>query len=680
MNKKIPLDRLGSSDIPESLLVTGSMESIPSFDGLGSGVGDLDVHFAADDEADPDLTSGSAEEMDLLSLNEEPIVNLDWLDPTQLQDEERLPKNSVDTMIPELVEAWGVNRPTDGQTVYAKDLGTARYEASLNAPSKPSKKASSEQLIKVVAHAMRRSAAGQDIDMVVKEALESMGEEMGRIASSLRKVREEHGLVGNVYIRAAAYPGYGTGKWASHVKKQAPRARYIIVSSEELSGASWIQNGRCIYTGKKAVTSIPWGEAYEHYAPRLASVGREVPEGDARSALKYAFTTLPERRASDPGYLPIHAEPADRISSEEAREIFSKATVEQKVFDPSSSRAAKERKEAEEKIHRMAREGLISGVTRDRVLASRASPYNMLLSAAKIACLPKTSDYEGTEFSSHSLNRIQAMNDAGTEVALLATAKKKVAELQKKGLLTKDQAQESLSYKTAKEIIEKASHLVAQPRTGEYKNSVFTAHNVVASQSFGDKAPALSKVASAALTWIRRAMSEGFAGKALDELIQHRFAKALQADITENIREVRASHEGGSGFLYVDAAAYASSSGVKGCEEGALKHRANQIPSVLQMERCASCIHARIREGGESKCGLYNKALLEEAGGQDIQRMKSANIKASNMHDAESTASMFATTYDPSEFDLSNDNLEDVEAPLPETDEMSDIFFGGWDI
>ena len=80
------------------------------------------------------------------------------------------------------------------------------------------------------------------------------------------------------------------------------------------------------------------------------------------------------------------------------------------------------------------------------------------------------------------------------------------------------------------------------------------------------------------------------------------------------------------------------------------------------------------------KCGVYNKALLDDTTGSDIDRIKAANIKGANMDDAEVTASYFAPTYDPSEFSLHNANLEGFDANLPETEKMSEIFFGGWDL
>ena len=133
--------------------------------------------------------------------------------------------------------------------------------------------------------------------------------------------------------------------------------------------------------------------------------------------------------------------------------------------------------------------------------------------------------------------------------------------------------------------------------------------------------------------------------------------------------------------MYVDAEAYASESGVAGCTKAAAKHRTNQIPAVAAMDRCATCTLVRTMADGTRKCGTYNKALMEDTQGDDIEKIKRVNIASSDMSDAEVTASLFAPSYDPSEFNLHNANLEGIEqAPLPEIGKMSEIAFDGWDI
>ena len=217
----------------------------------------------------------------------------------------------------------------------------------------------------------------------------------------------------------------------------------------------------------------------------------------------------------------------------------------------------------------------------------------------------------------------------------------------------------------------------AQP---ERASVVLTAHETALAKaaSAGDTSVGVIR---GTLQNIRRAMSEGLAGKELSGFIGLRFTERVLTASTDLIAEVRGRHEGASGHLYVDAEAYASPTGSAGCEKAAAKHRANQIPSVAAMPRCGSCTKARALEDGTMKCGVYNKALLDDLTGDEIDRIKAANIKGANMTDAETTASYFAPTYDPSEFSLHNANLEGIDTNLPETEKMSEILFGGgWDL
>jgi len=240
-----------------------------------------------------------------------------------------------------------------------------------------------------------------------------------------------------------------------------------------------------------------------------------------------------------------------------------------------------------------------------------------------------------------------------------------LASLVKSTFLDKEDAK--LAFRQLGPILTEA--LQEQPKkTAEYEGAKFTA-------SAPQETRKDSRSALAALRWIRRAMSEGFAGKDLDDLIGQRFLRATLEEIEEPLKKIRLAHEGGAGFLYVDASAYATPDGVRGCEEGALKHRANTIPSVTQMKKCSSCSMARVREDGTRKCAVYNKALLENTRGPEMDGARRENIRLANMGDAEQTAALF----DPAEFNLKNANLENLNLDAPEH-EILNISFGGWDL
>jgi len=598
--KKISLDILAESHIPSDLLTPslGSNYGLDGYPDMEYGAGVLEGVLEPDNLPAPalptGLSKGAAGEMDLSGVMQEaPVTDLSWLDSGQL-DLDRLPETPES--IPELEQAWGYS--TNGvEAPHLRDLAHARQAAA------PTRKANARTLTKVAQHAMRRSIEGHDIEEIVRSSLESMGSEMGRVANILRKVREDHGLAGNVFIRSAAYPGWGAGKWKAHAKKYASSAKYIVVSASE-KDAAWVQEGRCAYTGKTVVTEVPWKQAHAHYAPRLEATGRKVASGDHRQSLQTAFLSQPRKVEADTGYLPTHETPDQRITRSEARRQFANLQVDKKVFDRSDRELARRQQKAAGYISQLVGKGLIQAPDRDRLMASGKSPEDMVRAAVRLASASRNRSYEKPVFS-------------------------RVAN----------------TSKTARSVL-----------AGQIKQ---------------------------ATSWVRKTMTEGFAGKDLDSLIHNRFAGSLLEAAESEISQIRAAHEGLSGFLYVDAGAYASETGAKGCESGAMKHRANQIPNVRAMDRCATCTLARVREDGTRKCGAYNKTLVDAAdlSGPEMEPLKKANIKSVEMSDAEATASLFAPSYDAREFGLVNANLEGFALEeLPETEKMASIFFDGWNI
>ena len=600
-NDKNDSDLFEGTHLPSDLLTPslGSNYGMDGFEDMQYGLGVLEGVLDPALHRPPALPDGvmqtAAAEMDLTDMLEPQLADLKWLDPSQEQDEDRLPHRPE--MIPELVNAWGVNRRTDGVSVEAhkKELSRARYEQSLSKEGAP-KRANERTMIKVVSHAMRRSVEGQHIDRIVREACESMGSEFRRIVPHLRMVKAEHGLVGNVFVRAAAYPGWNGGKGKKHVKKHASSAKYIIVTAGDLEQATWIQDGRCIYTGKKAVTEIPWKEAYTHYAPRLRATGRKVASGNPKQALQASFLSFPETKTHE-DYKPREVRAGEVSFGHEFRQQFD--------IDP------------------------------DVVGSAPAATLDGFLWGG---------DPQGT--------RVKSADD-------LRSALEGVAAHRQSGAYSGD-----------------VLRAAPMTRTGV----VLSDENSAIAKAASEGGVSGNEIRST-LRAARRAMSEGLAGKDLTSYITHRFASSVLSASRELLAGLRTLHEGASGFLYVDAEAYASPSGARGCEQAASRHRANQIPSVAEMPRCASCTLALPLEDGTRKCGVYNKVLLPDTTGEEIRQIKAQNIKQTEMSDAEATASYFAPKYDPTEFGLHNANLDAIEhAPLTETEKLGEILFDGWHI
>jgi hypothetical protein len=820
-DKNADLDVIGGSHLPADLFTQtlGSNYGLDGFPDMQYGMGVLDGVLNPDAQDAPafptGVQKGAAAEMDLTAMLEgASLADLDWLDPSQPQDPERLPHTPES--IPELVEAWGVNRRTDGvHTAHQVDLDYVR--AMEGTP--PKKKASARTIEKVLTHAMRRSIEGQHIDRVIREAAESMGEEMERVVPLLHRVKADHGLAGNVFIRASAYPGWGAGKWKAHAKKHAAQARYLLVSEKSLKQASWIQDGRCTYTGKIAVAEVPWQDAYRYYMPRLVATGRKVAAGAMPAALREAFLSQPVKKETEQSHLPTHKTPDQRVSAQHARSQFAAYQPERVVLDPAQREAQAQWERVSLHLARMERDHLLPHGEHERILASGQDPVSMLRAAARIATQVKRGSYQGdtramgAQSERRARSRLRAQEKAAGIADRLSDYDRRkcaaaitqwidtgvVSNNRVRSLLTKHRdvrkvaqalfedvagvriaqvesesrvelangynspvqvgsvvKQAALTRTSISADLEKSVRKAQTQHVALEKEATERAHSLTRAakqdtqmralvarvqqevergargsylrkfisktipQEFAESAvkllaptllktgaledspaeakkydqPVFSRAASEAVPrsvragqiksatkWLRKSMSEGFAGMDLDALITHRFAKSLLDAAGSEITQLRQAHEGLSGFLYVDAEVYASEAGAKGCEAGGTRHRANQIPNVRAMSRCGTCTMVRVREDGTRKCGTYNKTLVDpsDVSGAELDPIKRANIASCDMTDAEATASLFAPSYDPNEFGLDNRSLEDVSFDnLPENAQIAEILFDGW--
>lgn len=725
--KKAQFDVLSESHIPSDLLTPtlGSNYGMPGYEDLEYGMGVLEGVLNPDLHPAPALPTGLSKAgaesaLDITEMvNENPITDLSWLEPDPAQDPERLPKNPHQ-VLPELEALWGES--TNGVTVFPNSAPAKVQEL-------PAKRASASQLMKVATHAMRRVVQGHDVDEVVNQAMESVGEDMARLAPTMRALKAESGLLGNVYIRAAAYPKWGGGKWSKAVRKLAKDARYIIVPEGDQEQATWVQNGRCAYTGKLVVSEVPWEEALEHYAPRLAGAGFPVPEGvPAKEGLRQAFLASAKKtltRSQD--YVSEQRGQADLSTSRlEGRAASAEHSVK------SVAAAAKQRHRSVARVAHQRERALKAKFIQELLSSGQVSAEEVrglsleLKSVSKVASAlreklaeadravydkrffhsavdgnpdlvaPKQADRQLRRKARKASSRQAAVNAVASQ-RLEATTRKARSELRVRALVARVEDEIARGARGSylrkfivttipKEDVKFASTLLGPVlrKTGALNDapaeaSVYEgAHFTRPARSERTAKSVLAGQISKAASWVRRTMSEGFAGSELDSLIEQRIASSLLEASSEAISELRATHEGGSGFLYVDSEAYASQHGVEGCKTGALRHRANQIPAVSAMARCATCTLAREMPDGTRKCGAYNKALLEDVSGPELSQLKHANIQSSNMTDAEATASYFAPTYEHSEYGLRNANLEGLSLSLPENEKVQVVMTKAW--
>lgn len=617
----------------------------------------------------------------------EGLIDLSWLESAE-QDPNRLPKSPREKMLEDLSSAWGVNRRTDGvhlvPNVEYPDPPPPSQESALPGDPRPSKMTlpARQKFRDIVAHAMRLSALGEPLDRIAHEVAVLAGPEMIRepkLATALRSVRAEHGAVGKVYLRDSAFPGLLTGKWDAAIKKRCASARYWLTTP----GSKLAAYER--YLGKQVVTEIPWADALEQYRPRLEASGKRVAsvDGSNPAAAKVALLSAlaaESIRSRKEATFPI--QPVDAMTLREAQKLFSNTPSQVRaVVQKNASESLKRKVEAQ--FAAWQKSGLLSREEARRILSHKTDdPRDYLLAAGPFITMAKQARYEGQGVGVSAPQPLNS-HDAGwvekQEASLAKAASDRVRSafdaLVKSGHLAQSDADEILSSGLpTKEMIRLASLKVSKVSARKYEGPVFQTSQSVKKAS----APVEVEIAipvKKLLRWASVQMNEGFAGNDLDHLLRAKYAEDLLDQATVPLTQLRKKHEGLAGHVYVDASVYASPRGVTGCEQGALIHRANQIKSLLQMERCGSCA-ANV----EGTCQKYAKKLVASAPVPNPERYQRETIRLANGTDADQVQAMF-NAYDPGEFDLQNDNLDTLEyddSPAPSY--LNDVIFGGLDL
>lgn len=623
------------------------------------------------------------------------LADLAWLDPTQPQDPDRLPKELKQgqpplNSIPELEEAWGVNRRTDGLSLVPnKDKAIADYEKSIESgiPALPGAGKNAADVSWHIKKAIRRSTYGHDLRAIQAELFQALGN-TPVAQEAFRRVAQDHGLNGNVFVRASAFSGLKNGKWLAELKKVARTARYVITKDATIAQK----------LSMTMVAQVPWTKALRHYAPRLAASGYKMAAvgSSPRRTLQYAFLVGPESVEHVADFKPSQVAPADTVTTAQARKAFKEAPRQaREVVVTNESRRA--RKAALVQVAKAVAAGWISKEDGLRLGQSKEAPHVILKRAESVAranLLGRKGTYkgEGAGKQAHRPQERSGATQGDLEKAAYLKAKVRLAKMVQVGQLTRKEAKVALKQKTAAGVLEVAAAIVLEAghrrkpvmkaaKVQDYAGAQFTTAQQQKRQ--GPKRTAARQAMHLAAkasgirvaefqtmaTWFRQQMSEGFAGKDLTDLMSVRFASPLRAAAVDILTTLRSEHEGLSGHLYVDAAAYASPKGAKGCEAAALKHRTNQIKYVKAMDRCEGCVFAN----ANGQCMKYGKALLW-AMPPGTMEYQAKMLSAADAPDHEITAALF----NPSEFGL-QDGLNHIafQDETPSNEELGEVLFGG---
>jgi hypothetical protein len=647
-----------------------------------------------------DSDDGIEFDTDVAGTKEASLVDLQWLDPTQGQDPDRLPDNEATlNSIPTLEEAWGANRRTDGfGLVPNQDRETAQYLKSL--AEKKHSQLPGNAFNEAIRKAARRAHFGHDLTAIRQELVDTLGHDAVRARKAMQLIESEYGLLGNVFVRAAAFPGLKNGKWVKELRRVANGARYVITDDQTVADKLSMQ----------MVSEVPWKQALNYYTPLLKAAGYKLTvtaSGHPKDILKAAFLTGPKVEAEpERGNKPV-VKPVVATEQEVQAALAEPAPAAPAVKSAEEKAATQKERKALVQLARWVKAGRLSQQDVLRLKNSGADALTMLRTASKLMVASNdTPVYDGT--GAHLPKDAQQARQAvwasleEQQVALEEGLQKKVQarllEVVKAGLLTTKEAQRIVkmgkSAKVTQEIISAAVRAAQEMRKIEAKPIEAKPYSgavqkAAQAKSIPDAPPLdanqirIQKLAKQSgikagefiglLKWARQKMTEGSLGQELDQLLKARFAPPLLKAASGLLKETRAQHEGLSGRLYVDASAYASPSGLTGCERGGLKHRANAIKHVLAMDRCAGCVYANAK----GHCQQYNKKIVATVPVDDPKAYQKAALREAASSDAEQTAALF----NPQEFGLHNGSLDDVELGQHATPEkLGAVLFGGLEI
>lgn len=650
-------------------------------------VGEMDVEYLDIDMSTPETS------FDLpFDLPEDPVlkqahglrdgqnvVHHEWFDATQ--DPARLPQTP--DSVEELEALWG------GSTTGVTTTGPL-----------PREKAA--VLRSLVLSAMRRSAAGQHLAAIEQNLRAQTRDAWERVRPAFEALASEHGLAGNVFVRAAAFPGLHRGKHARALQQLAKRAKYLIEDPAQ---------GHCreaaAALGLQLVASpndIPWEEEKSRLASKLSALGKRIPPGAPRSSLRQAFLSTPTRAPSltffQQGKTPTPVEkvqaPVDLLReaarkqktrawtkvaelckrllrsglvthsqiqevrrSTDSPESFQKKILaqvrtgaeakpfsgvvakaaapvvrEEKQVDFAALKQLRAKQEHQRKLEAFLKRCVSQGIlnqkqaselhkqggslaemrTRIRTLQS-ADPKPSPKYSGSYAFKDARTAHSGgdarvasqvTQYQTKSLEMARRRQMAlAQEIHKQQLVEGKLDMIRKAHAVGEDwQAMAAqLSGEEREMVAEALEHLMltlpAEPRPdGQYTGHVLRAHQAA------DPVRAPSTALPKAQRWLSQALHRGLQGPSLDREMAQRFGALAREP---SLVQIRSRHEGKAGRDYIDAASFASSSGVKGCEEGAKVFRSAKARVVLAMGRCQTCAF----RSAQQTCLKYRRPLLQ---------------------------------------------------------------------
>lgn len=291
--------------------------------------------------------------------------------------------------------------------------------------------------------------------------------------------------------------------------------------------------------------------------------------------------------------------------------------------------------------------GIIRKDDVDVLLASGASPEDLMRAASQMVRLNKSGAYSGVE---NTFDLRYSGNEVPYDVAVATLKKASSRRAEIDFSIQKHISDKQVRLKVSK-IITAIESGLRGTHLATFINQVIAGHNeqdvmsavapILTKTAALDISPQISKVYSGPvykeapaykpsdshnitkrevvgmLKWVQARMSSGLAGSKLTQSIKAKFVPRLITAGAKYITANRNKHEGLAGFLYVDPLPLASKVGTAGCEDAAKVYQKSTAKHVLAMSRCASCTKKSTLPSGEEKCMVLNRVLASKVPSSD---------------------------------------------------------------
>ena len=386
-----------SSKIPSDLLVPRGLNGlIDTYPDLNYGLGVLEKrHLVDSGEQTAGLPDGLQKESDLLLgdlssfMGEEQHSDMLFIDVEPDPEIQALPE--FEQPISEIEDAWS-NR--EQPAVYAE------FQKELIAPVQSVSKEVSEELLEEAlfkaARMLVKGFSDGEIQRLVKASLQ--GSE-NSLQEELNWLKGQRGLLGNVYLIANAYPNLQKGAWREDIKRHAPNAQYLVVDTDTDMGRKLAAQDR--FMGMDVVEEINWKKAFQHYLPRLKSLGcRVATTGDYETRLQQAFLNAPKRKANL-GTRPTQVMPSETVSLSEARDQLTQATNERVAYSQSSRDQASLLKRAAKQAIQSFRAGILSKKELRNLVATKDPDLILKTLREKKEVVATSQDYSQAQMTEH---------------------------------------------------------------------------------------------------------------------------------------------------------------------------------------------------------------------------------------------------------------------------------------